>query len=358
MNIAFLINSLHNAGGTERVSTVIANKLSEEGYCVKFFSLHRGEKPFFDISPKIDICYLNDVPYSNIYVNYLSNMLKIRKLCKINKIDYLIDVCTAMSLMSIPATIFSHTKVISWEHFNAGINWNPITSPLSRRLVSRFAYKVVVLTNDDKRIFDSKFKAKNTVVIHNPLTINPSGVVDIGQKVAIAVGRLEHQKGFDILLYAWSKTKCRAKGWKLRIVGSGSLDSELRDLSLSLGIADSVEFLPATNNIVSEYLKASVFLLSSRFEGFGLVLVEAMSVGLPIISFDCDNGPRDIVEHNTTGILVSPLDIESFSNEIDTLSSDYNLRCELSKNALYSVERFKLEPILQQWKNILEKEVE
>lgn len=353
MNIAFLISSLNNSGGTERVTAVIANALARSGYCVKVFALSNGGEPFFELDKSIEVQYVVDKPKNNIYLRLPLNVLIIRKLCSKNKIDFLIDVCSAMSLMSIPANFMSRTRIITWEHFNANVDWNPITSPLARRLASRFSKNIVTLTSDDAEAYRKKFGAKNVFTIPNPLTITPKGVTDMSSKTVLAVGRLEEQKGFDMLLEAWQKCKCRESGWELKIVGSGSLKAMLESRAEALSLSDSVRFMPPTREIEQVYRSASIYVMSSRFEGFGLVLVEAMSLGLPVVSFDCDNGPRDIVEHGTTGFLVEPNNVAELAEHIDLLAGDMNLRKKFAENALQRAEKFKLEPILEQWKEIL-----
>lgn len=353
MNIAFLISSLHTAGGTERVTAVIANALARSGYCVRVFALSNGGEPFFELDKSIEVQYVVDKPKNNIYLRLPLNVLKLRRMCAKNRIDFLIDVCSAMSLMSIPANFLRRTRIITWEHFNAKVNWNPITSPLARRLVSRFAEKVVTLTSDDAKTYREKFGAKNVLTIHNPLTITPEGRADLSEKTVLAIGRLEEQKGFDMLLEAWARCGCRQSGWVLKIVGNGSLKPMLESRAEALSLGDSVRFLPPTHEIEQVYRSASIYAMSSRFEGLPLVLIEAMSLGLPIVSFDCNTGPQDIVEHGKTGFLVEANNVAELAERIDLLAADRGLREEFAENSLVRAEKFKLEPILEQWKEIL-----
>lgn len=354
MNIAFLIKSLTTAGGTERVTVTLANVLSEKGYHVSIITLFKGD-PFFSIAKSVSTFTLNDVKQGSIYATQIKNILTLHKLLKREKIDICIDVCSAMSLISIPAKTFTKAKIITWEHFNANIDWNKITTPLSRKLASLFAKKIVVLTHTDKSIYEKRYNAHNVVCIHNPITLDNQGLASqLTEKRAIAIGRLEDQKGFDLLLKAWGMCNCKDRGWTLDVVGDGSKKESLTKQLNEEGLQNSVKILPPTKNVLDLYLNASLYVMSSRFEGLPLVLIEAMSVGLPIISFDCHTGPRDIVQNGVTGVLVEDGNITKLSEAIDSLTSDNNILHTMGENAIKYSKLFDIEPIKQQWINLIE----
>ncbi|MFI3297003.1 MAG: glycosyltransferase family 4 protein [bacterium] len=349
MTIYFLINSLHTAGGTERVATIIANELSIRGYDIGLIALHGGGAPFFQINDNVKLHYVNPKGYKNIYTSYLQNVLSLHRLYKNNSVDIVVDVCSAMSLMSIPATIGLNTKVITWEHFNSNVDWNPITSPSARKLAKLFSTKIVTLTNQDKENYKLRYKAKNVTVISNPITINHTVQSNLSEKRILSIGRFTKQKGFDLLIHSWALLKNKHDGWKLRIIGHGELKNQLIDLIKELGVDDSVEILPPTTDVVSEYQNASIYVMSSRFEGLPLVLIEAMSMGLPIISFDCETGPRDVVDHQVTGVLVEPENIEHLAKAMYVLIRDKNRQLEYSRNAIVKSAEFDIDAIVKSW---------
>ena len=352
--VVFLINSLNNAGGTERITTSLANYLADDSNIqVTIVAVYNNGTSFFELSPSITLHYLNNTKHGNIYTDYLRNIQRIRKLAKQIQPNYWIDVCSAMSLMSLPALIGLHIKVISWEHFNANVNWNPITSPLARKLISKYAYKIVTLTNDDKHIFKKKYKAKNVICIPNFITVRVKGVASLTEKKILSIGRFTEQKGFDMLLDAWQLTTCRHEGWVLQIVGQGELKEALREQAQRLELTDSVIFQEPTKNVISLYKNSSIYVMSSRFEGLPLVLIEALSYGLPIISFNCETGPKDIVEHEETGILVPPNDIKQLATAIDFLANTPDKRKEFQLNSIRKAENFKVPYIIGLWKDIL-----
>lgn len=353
MNIAFVINSLGRSAGTERVTTMVANELVKRNYNIAIFALHDTGNPFFKLDSNINIQYLSLKPSTNIYLRYPSNVLKLIKLIRGSKIDVVVDVCSAMSLMSIPAKIFTSVKIITWEHFNANVNWNKITSPLARKLASLFSNYIVTLTETDKKVFESRYKAKNVVVIPNPMTLQVGTQPNLNSKIILSIGRFETQKGFDMLIEIWYRCKCRNNGWILKIVGDGQLKDDIIKLIENFQLQDSVILELPTNNVASLYENASIYAMTSRFEGLPLVLIEAMSFGLPIISFDCETGPRDIVVDKTTGLLIDPNDIKTFSHSLDKLTLNQTLLEEYSKNALRLSKKFEIEPIIQLWLNLL-----
>ncbi|EGR3023171.1 glycosyltransferase, partial [Vibrio parahaemolyticus] len=166
----------------------------------------------------------------------------------------------------------------------------------------------------------------------------------------IAVGRLEYQKGFDVLVRLFKEVD--ELGVKLDIYGVGSEKDELERI-INQNNIKNIELKGKTNDIKEEYIKSDFLVMSSRFEGFGMVLVEAMECGLPCLSFDCPTGPSDIIDHGFNGYLVKLGDERDFINRLIELSSNFELRNELGINAKKSTEKFKIERIIKQWESVL-----
>ncbi len=224
---------------------------------------------------------------------------------------------------------------------------------LSRRLAVKHCNKIITLTQEDADNYRTLFGATNVRCIANPVTLDRLSNSPTKEKILLAVGRLASQKGFDLLLDAWHKTTSKNHGWKLRIIGNGSHKKRLLKQISQLQLADSVELLPATKDIAQHYAQASAFVMSSRFEGLPLVLIEAMNAGLPIVSFDCQTGPRDIIEHNKSGLLVEPLNTELLAQAIDELLLDDIKRQQFSDYSLNAVQKFSVNTIIDQWEQVL-----
>lgn len=217
----------------------------------------------------------------------------------------------------------------------------------------RFAHAVVTLTEKDRAQYQRALRCKVPVqAINNPKTIEHDRRSALDSKVVLAAGRLVPQKGFDLLLKAWALANRAAPGWRLRVVGSGPDDALLKGLAGELGVVGSVDFVPRTEDMASQFLAASIYALSSRFEGFVLVLVEGKSFDLPAVSFDCDCGPSDIVRDGLDGILVRPGDVEGFANSLVALMIDDAKRHAFGAHA-FADGRFDLHATADQWERLL-----
>lgn len=354
MKVIFFINRISDVGGSERVATVVANKLASLGHEVVFVSWMGPAKSFFPLHESINVHLLSETKI-NIYKGYLTSLFKYRKLIKEIKPDYVVDVCTAMSLLSIPATALGKAKVISWEHFNTTVNWNPFTSRISRWMAAKFAKSIVVLTETDRKNYLENFGANFVERIPNPVTVKINASADLEQKNVLAIGRFTNQKGFDMLLLAWQMVINAFPEWKLRIVGDGELKGELLESIKELKLENSVKLIDPTLDIEDYYKTSSIFVLSSRFEGLPLVLIEAKAYGLPIVAFDCETGPRDVVRDNIDGFLVPSGNIEQFAGALKTLMESESKRNLFGSNGIKDLDRFNLDKIIIQWLALFEK---
>lgn len=349
MKIYFIIKALNNSGGTERVTAIIANELIQRNYEIGIVSIvGAGDTPFFEINQNIKTFYAGKKADRRIFpYKDIARYLFLRKLFKKENPDVIVIVDAGRSFLKIPAS--RGYKTITWEHFNVSVNWH-LLHPISRWIAAKYSDMIVTLTKLDAENYKKKFGAKNSMCIPNPITINTNEKSTLKEKVVLAVGRYSYQKGFDLLLDAWNKVN--KNGWKLRIVGSGGMESELKEKIEKYNLHDSVELLPITKNIVDHYRNASIFVLSSRHEGLPLVLIEAMAVGLPIVSFDCETGPRDIVENNVTGVLIPPSDTNQLAIELSNLIADENKRNQFSASALKLSKKFDIAEIVDSWENL------
>jgi glycosyltransferase involved in cell wall biosynthesis len=216
---------------------------------------------------------------------------------------------------------------------------------------------LVVLTEADERDYSSALAGSGTVIerIPNALPLLGGGVSSVDAPVVVAAGRLTGQKGFDLLIQAWALVVRSRPEWKLRIYGSGHLEGSLRELISSLGLSESVALMGATEQIGEELARGSVFALSSRFEGFGMVLVEAMSKGLPVVSFDCPRGPGEIVADGVDGVLVPNGDVDALAAALVDLMGDVERRRRFGAAGLEKSRGYAIEAIGTRWDSLLER---
>ncbi len=351
--ILLFCEALKNRAGIERMTVELANLLSED-YKVYIVTIDpfKAEECPYAVSSKVKILSLNssfNKTFSSPKSLNIRNIRLFRKICKQLRPNTVVTVATPLVRVSAPAIIGLDIRNIGWEHFN--IFAGSKAGTLFKTIAPWFVYRTVVLTEADAIDYRNK-KAPNIIVIPNFTSIGANAPSKIENKVLIAVGRHSEQKGFDMLLKAWAKSK--PGGWCLTIVGEGDLKDYNIALAKELGISDSVVFKPSTPNIAKEFQDASCFVLSSRYEGLVLVLIEAKMMGLPSICFDCPNSPREVIRDGIDGWLVPPEDIDALAMEIELRLKDIDtLRLAGEKARTDALKRYSPEAIKSQWVKIL-----
>lgn len=349
-HIAFVINNIYGKGGTERVTSQLANLLINY-YDITIISLKSGQNINFYVDERIDIIELRGIS-ENKLVRRLFNLIELNKHITNKNIDMFINVDITLSLYTLPFR--KRVKNISWEHFNFFSESNSRIRQLSRKISSRYSDAVVVLSDADLKNYQSNLKRYSNIRrIYNPIAFNKEvGGYNLNSKVVLSVGRLESQKGFDILLDAW-KNVSNDGSWVLKIIGDGSKKEELL-AKISQNHINNVMISPFTNDIEKEYINSAIYVMSSRYEGFGLALAEAQSKGLPLITFDCPEGPAEIVGYGDYGILIENGNVQSLSNELSSLMNSVELREYWSNASLKGANRFNTQEILNEWINLFE----
>ncbi len=352
LNVLFFTGSMSWGGGTERSVSLISSYLSNRDFNVKVLSFFDGQSSFFMIDPEVELCSLNMQGQSPV-IHYLNIIYKLRKFLIHNKIDLIVITDVILSLYVFPAILGTDIKTIYRENFNYFTNLNSLKRKFSRLLAIRYSDFIVTITTDDQKIYESKIRDMNAITtIHNVKPFKTSTEANMDSKIVLAVGKLVKQKGFDMLLHAWSKIIKHEPSWKLQIAGAGVEEEKLKTLCTDLKLDDSVKFVGKISNIQNYYENASIYVMSSRFEGFGFVLIEAKELGLPIVSFDCPYGPGEVVRDGIDGLLAEAENIDDLSEKLLYLMHDKELRIEFSKNSLAD-SRFEKEIILPKWEKVI-----
>lgn len=354
--ICFLIGNLSSSGGTERVTTLIANNLVEHSkYEISILSLVDGKNPFFDLKPGISIHSLHDKKVS-FKSNYLSTVWNIRKFVQVQKIDTLIVVDSIACIFTIPALLGLKVKHICWEHFNFKHDHGKKIRSFSRKLAARYCDNIITLTETDKLFWlggIKKIKAK-IIPISNP---SPYSIQTYekkeNSKIVLAVGRLSYQKGFDRLLESWIEVSKAMPDWKLKIVGDGEDKLILSEFIKNNQLTGSVKLVGKTDNVSKYYKEAEIFCLSSRYEGFPMVLLETLAFGLPVISFDCETGPAEILA-DTDSILIPQDNINLFAFSLINLMKNEEKRKLINPKSKEKAKLYQPQFIIQQWIKLLD----
>jgi len=354
--VCFLTGTLNAFAGAERMTAVIANALAERGYRVfvlslwdraSVFPLHEGVEhhALFEERPSFKRMYF-------------STVLGIRRFVREHGIDVLIEVDTMLTLFTLPATLGVKVRRIAWEHCHFDEDLGRKARRVARWLAGRFDETVVVLTERDRERWQSALKPSARLVrIVNPLPFPfPGRLAERTSHEVLAVGRLTHAKGFDILLRAWQVVVTIHPSWTLKIVGDGEERGALEALAASLQIQDSVTFAGARHDLSGTYGNASIFCLSSRYEGYGLVLIEAMAHGLPIVSTDCETGPREILVDNVNALTVPVDDSTSMASAICELIERTDIASNLAQTGRTRAACLDISRIIPAWVSLMRTE--
>lgn len=359
--VCFNIYDVNAKGGEERMCTTLANVLAENGYSVyicSFFS-HSNLLSFFPICAKVEVKHLlgsfmeRRVHQFFPFLKYAEH--KYKSYLKQNHIDVIIDVDTDRTPFTAPIAKKLGIKHIAWDHFYYGRFKKRACSKIVYQHLLHDVDKLVVLTKDDEYLYknDAKLPCEKVVQIYNSSPIQENEKYQHNSHVVLAMGRFTYQKGYDMLLEAWHLIAKDFPDWTLKIVGDGEDKQILQDNINAMGLKNVV-LAPATKNPKEEYLNADFFVLSSRYEGLGLVLLEAANMSLPLVSFDCDNGPREIIQEGVNGFLVKANDTQQLAESIQRLIVDSDLRQRMSDNALETVSKFRTECIALQWMRMID----
>jgi len=354
LKILILGGNFNNTGGTERVGSMLANGLCEAGYEIVLASISGGDSPFFPINKAIKTVSLFHSSGRTLY-RTPTIIHKIRRLLIKESIDTLIVVESMSILFTLPATLGLPVKHICWEHFNFNNDLGKNGRRLARQLAARYCDAVVTLTERDKNYWlkGTKHKSQITAIANPCPFVIQKYAKEENTKIVLAVGRLTQIKGFDLLLAAWIQVNRSMPEWRLVIVGEGEDRAKLTEFIGSNKLTDSVELVGNTDDVSQYYKQAAIFCLSSRFEGFPMVLLETLAFGLPVVSFDCDTGPAEVLE-NTGSILVPQSNVSLLAESLVNLMNNNEQRQIISARSKEKAEVYQPESILKQWINLIE----
>lgn len=376
LKIVYCTPALYMAGGVERVLTLKANYFAEHfGYDITIILTEGKDKPlFYPLSDKIKVINL-DINFEQLWTCSFAKKifvyLKKQRLFKRLLTNELIRIRPDFTVSTLRREINFindikdgskkvgelHASRVSYRNFTmegANIIKNLFAKYWSAHLVHhlRKLSQLVVLTDEDCAAWT---ELDNVVTIPNPLPLRPSSVSKLTEKRVITIARYSREKGIDLLLRAWREVEKQVKDWSLDVYGEGDIsfyDKMIDDLSID---RHRCRLNGRIDNVESVYCQSSIFVLSSQFEGFGLVILEAMACGLPVVSFDCPWGPRSIIRDGEDGILVENSNPLALSQGLISLINDAKKRKDISIAAQHNVQHFNIERIALQWKEVFEK---
>lgn len=356
-----LIIPTMSAGGAERVMSILANGLVARGWPVTLLTVSGEEQPsFYPLRDEIRRRHCDlSAPYGakwKIFSELRERSGKLREILKEENAGATLAFMDTANVLSLLAT--RGTKIPSIVSVRCHPNYVPVPKGWGElsRLTFRRAATVVCQTPDVVEVYPPAVQ-KRCVVISNPVR-PPKPVAGVTrEKMILGMGRLDVQKGFDMLIQAFSQVAAKHPDWHVEIFGKGGERDSLQALIDELGLGERVKLAGLTSQPENEMARAGIFALSSRFEGFPNVLCEAMAQGCPSVSFDCPSGPSVIIRHEKDGLLVPRDDVAGLASALDRMMADAALRDRVGAEAKTVADRFSEPQILNEWEQVIQRAV-
>ncbi|WP_378173656.1 glycosyltransferase family 4 protein [Aquimarina sp. SS2-1] len=356
MKLVYIVNRIDGPGGLERVLSIKASKLTDDyNYDIHIVTLNQDTNDlFYDFSPKLT--YHNVSAKGNPVARMYGYMNGLRKVIKQLKPDVIAVCDDGLKGFFVPIILGKPCPMIYERHVSRSVEIKKGKRSLTKRIITSVKYG---LMNFGGRFYDhfvvltrgnlNEWSFKNLKVIPNPLSFYPEAKSTLENKKVLAVGKHSFQKGYDRLLKSWKQVVQKHSDWTLDIYGTIDEREGLDILANKLKISNTVNFYPPIKNISEKYQEASIYTMSSRFEGFGMVLTEAMAYGVPCVSYDCPYGPSDIITDGKNGVLVENGDIDAFAEGIISLIENQKQRESFGINAKETVKKYLPETIAKEW---------
>jgi GalNAc-alpha-(1->4)-GalNAc-alpha-(1->3)-diNAcBac-PP-undecaprenol alpha-1,4-N-acetyl-D-galactosaminyltransferase len=368
MKITLVISAL-SCGGAERVLVLLAQGFITRGHDVTVITLSDKTTDFYQLPVGCSRMALEIMGNSSGLVeavkNNINRIVVVRKAIQSTTPDIVISFLQITNITTILALRGTKYPLIVTEHnnikvFSYGILWDTL-----RRLTYHYSSMVVSVSQGVDRSFDLLPESKRAV-IYNPIVVKDDEhtdqlpvEVDSNKNWLVSMGRLTEQKGFDVLLQAFSKIASKYPNWQLLILGKGELLETLEQMRNDLGLSSNqVIFTGALKNPFAVFKKAKLFVMASRHEGFPMAHGEALASGLPVIATDCPSGPSEMIRHDVDGLLVPNQDVTALAGAMESIMSNEQKRQQYAAKAPEVIERLGLNSIIDEWETLSERLLE
>lgn len=354
ISICIFNGNMNRGGGTEKMTQVLANELVKEvGYSVHVLSMIPCCEPKYKLDDRVRF---HSFQRTSGKIGMLKIIIYLYRYIKNNNIDVIINVDIILSIYTLPLKcLLRNLKVISWEQFNVrndlGISW----SRYLRQFCLSYSDYYVCLTKKDLETYFNEFKVKCLITnVYNTFDENLIDVkYNIDSNIIVTAGNFYYTKGFDLAVEVAKCCLLNHSDWKWKFYGDGVEFNKVRDQIERYGLQNKVILAGRSECMRDVYSEAGIYVMTSRLEGFGLVLLEAKACGIPVVAFDCPCGPAEIIENGENGILIQNFDIRSMAESITQLIENKDMRMNFSKSAKEHLSAYSSENFRNQWLGIL-----
>lgn len=356
MRVLFLVGSLR-MGGAERVVSRLANYWAENGQDVCVATIREEASDFYRLDDRVNRVAFN-LGYSvrhkhQRYIKYARTILATAKVIRQFKPDVVISFVTGMNFRALAVKPFFSMPFIISERTNPDKQKISARGVQIRRLIYGYADKVVFVSAGVMNAYPWLPEHKKVVIYNPAISLPPADGNRHVEKSIAALGRLHPVKGHDLLIRAFETIAGQHPDWSLRIFGEGEFRDKLEQQIATSPVGGRIVLEGFTRSPEISLRSAGIFVLSSRHEGFPNALVEAMSMGLPCISFDCPYGPAELITHGKNGLLVPPGDVPALASALDTMIRDTKARNAMAAEAATVAKKLEIGAIAKEWEDLV-----
>ncbi|WP_036153541.1 glycosyltransferase family 4 protein [Maribacter forsetii] len=358
LKIAFLLSIITERGGIGRVTSIISNELNNHpDFDIHIISYARKKENSYDWNNKLPYHYLleEQIPMKK---GIITASKKLKNILSTNNIDILISSGAIVGPLGVLGTVFNKTKLIYWSHSSFKGTSKKQFRMFNEHFTALFAKCIVSLTKTDEVNYAKETRAKKVVQIYNPIDSkleNNDKEYSSTSKKIVSVGRLTAQKNFETLIDVAAIVLSEHKDFTWDIYGSGEEEDLLQKKIKTNNLIGKVNLMGQSSNLYELYNEYALMVMTSKYEGFPMSLIEGLASNLPLVSFDIPTGPNEIIHEGTNGFLIEPFDVADMAKKISILINDEDLRISFSKKNPKLINEFNLSTITKKWITLLNK---